>query len=277
MGSYPGNGGHFNPSSYTRQFLGSPLSWRPGSFGGRVYLGSSPGMCFDSDDFKSTKMSSSIESDRGSVINALNAFEQQGDLCKNYSCCGKELPDLHALVDHFEDVHVVVFDPLKPQIPYPNPNAAPYSESIQTPAFPSTTPTQAQPNPTPSYFPESAPLQQHAYQTGPFDPDDMELDEPHQSSHSTPSSGAPTPPDTPISTPLSSYIPAASGYISQPASPHIQFGEAAFDTTTVLPRHKNVKHHPNLADVSGHALSVRGCRAFVPSRVRLGRSYKIMW
>jgi hypothetical protein len=33
-----------------------------------------------SDDFKSTKMSSSIESDRGSVINALNAFEQQGDL-----------------------------------------------------------------------------------------------------------------------------------------------------------------------------------------------------
>jgi hypothetical protein len=29
--------------------------------------------------------------------------------------------------------------------------------------------------------------------------------------------------------------------------------------------------------LSGHALSARGCRAFVPSRVRLGRSYKIMW
>lgn len=266
MGSYPGNNGLFNPSSYTRQFLGSPMSLRAGSFGGKVYISSSPGMSTDSDDFKSFKMSSSIESDRGSVINALNAFEQQGDLCRNYYCCGKELPDLHALVDHFEDVHVVVLDPLKPQIPYPNTNAAPHSDS--TSAYPSTTPTQIQPNPpsqAQSYFPDSASLHQHGYHTGTFDPDDMELDEPP--SHSTPSSGAPTPPDTPISTPLSSYHPGlvgSSGYLSQPASPHIQFNESAFDTTTVLPRHKSLKHH-------AHPFARSNSREMTPEGINNGQ------
>jgi len=35
----------FNPASYTRAFFGSPISWRPGSFGnGNRYLpGTSPG------------------------------------------------------------------------------------------------------------------------------------------------------------------------------------------------------------------------------------------
>ncbi|KAI0349135.1 hypothetical protein OH77DRAFT_1440596 [Trametes cingulata] len=64
----------------------------------------------------------------------------------------------------------------------------------------------------------------------------MELDMDH--SASAPSSGAPSPPDTPVSTPLSSY-PAYSHFslpspaiaqASQPASPI-----SAFDTTTVLP------------------------------------------
>ncbi|EEB87404.1 hypothetical protein MPER_15252 [Moniliophthora perniciosa FA553] len=43
MGSYTGsNNGSFNPASYTRRFLGSPISWRSGSysFGGRHYAGS---------------------------------------------------------------------------------------------------------------------------------------------------------------------------------------------------------------------------------------------
>jgi hypothetical protein len=32
----------FNPASYTRHFLGSPASWRAGSFGNRFYPGASP-------------------------------------------------------------------------------------------------------------------------------------------------------------------------------------------------------------------------------------------
>jgi transcription factor SFP1 len=30
--SYTGSSGSFNPASYTRHFLGSPISWRPSSF-----------------------------------------------------------------------------------------------------------------------------------------------------------------------------------------------------------------------------------------------------
>ena len=41
MGSYTGeNSGSFNPASYTRHFLGSPISWRAGSFGARYPQGS---------------------------------------------------------------------------------------------------------------------------------------------------------------------------------------------------------------------------------------------
>ncbi|KAG6806003.1 hypothetical protein H0H87_003345, partial [Tephrocybe sp. NHM501043] len=41
MGSYSGShGGPFNPASYTRHFLGSPISWRAGSFGSRFPQGS---------------------------------------------------------------------------------------------------------------------------------------------------------------------------------------------------------------------------------------------
>ena len=86
-----------------------------------------------------------------------------------------------------------------------------------------------------------------------FDPDDMELDV-DQSASSAPSSGAPSPPDTPISTPLSgypsptpsvaTYSAAPSPHASQPASPI-----SAFDTTTVLPsrgaHHHSHHHHPH--------------------------------
>ena len=74
--------------------------------------------------------------------------------------------------------------------------------------------------------------QQQAIAYQGFDPDDMELDV--DQSTSAPSSGAPSPPDTPISTPgypsPTSYSAAASPHGSQPASPI-----SAFDTTTVLP------------------------------------------
>lgn len=34
--------------------------------------------------------------------------------CQNYSCCGLHLRDLHALVRHFEEAHVVVHGAMSP-------------------------------------------------------------------------------------------------------------------------------------------------------------------
>ncbi len=42
-GSHTGQNGSFNPASYTRRFMGSPISFRNGSFGSRFYPGVSPG------------------------------------------------------------------------------------------------------------------------------------------------------------------------------------------------------------------------------------------
>ncbi|KII84762.1 hypothetical protein PLICRDRAFT_179104 [Plicaturopsis crispa FD-325 SS-3] len=157
--SYSGNG-PFNPASYTRHFLGSPLSWRgAASFGSRFYPGGSPGQMLgplDPHDFKTGKLSSSVESDRGSILNAINVIEREGEMCRNFTCCGLPLPDLHALLEHFEDVHVLVYDPAAAAPPFPAP-----------PPFPSA-----------------------------FDPDDMELDtEPPSLSSSL--TNSPSPPASP--------------------------------------------------------------------------------
>lgn len=64
---------------------------------------------------------------------------------------------------------------------------------------------------------------------GSFDPDDMELD---FDNTSTPSSSTSSPPDTPVSTPLTAY-PSVS-YSSLPPSPR-SAPISAFETTTVLP------------------------------------------
>ena len=41
-GSFTGQNGSFNPASYNRHLIGSPLSFRSGSFGSRFYPGMSP-------------------------------------------------------------------------------------------------------------------------------------------------------------------------------------------------------------------------------------------
>ncbi|KAI0919830.1 hypothetical protein AcV5_001793 [Taiwanofungus camphoratus] len=219
-GSFTGQNGSFNPASYTRRFIGSPPLWRAGSFGNRFHPGVSPGQLLgplDPNEFKFGKMSSSIESDRGSIMNALNVFERQDELCRDYACCGQNLTDLHALVDHFEECHVVVVDPYAPQVPIQSTAPMVQSQSQR------------------SYFPDVNGAPASTYHQGSFNPDDMELD---MDNTSAPSSGASSPPDTPVSTPLSSY-PSPSGYAgSQPASacpsPH-PAPISAFETTTVLP------------------------------------------
>lgn len=210
-------------------------------------------------------MSSSIESDRGSIVNALHVFDRQDELvrrslclpselipdmvalqARDYTCCGLNLNDLHALVDHFEECHVVVLDPYAPQQAIAQANG--------TSSHPASGAQRSV-----SYFPDangvpsnqqSGPQQQSISYQG-FDPDDMELDV--DQNQSAPSSGAPSPPDTPVSTPLSSYpsyshsaLPSpALAHASQPASPI-----SAFDTTTVLPSRA---HH-----MSGFRSSVGG-------------------
>ncbi|KAG2748734.1 hypothetical protein P692DRAFT_20857409 [Suillus brevipes Sb2] len=179
----------FHNNSARPYFIGSPISWRAGSFGSRFYPGCSPGQLLgplDPNEFKCAKLSSSIDSDRGSILNALGAFDKEDELCRNYTCCGLQLDDLHALLQHFEELHVVVLDPFsQPQFP-----VAPYFE-------------------------------------GGFDPDDMELD--------VSVSNGSSPPDTPLSTPLSSHPTHSFNHFGQskPSSQHLPV--SAFDTTTVHP------------------------------------------
>lgn len=128
---------------------------------------------------------------------------------------------MHALVDHFEECHVVVVDPYAPQAQTSYRNSPPSGSN-------DTTPTNNNGAQQPiSYFPDvQAPQMTPSYHQGSFDPDDMELD---MENTSAPSSGSSSPPDTPISTPLSAY---PSTYIQQaPSTTPI----SAFDTTTVLP------------------------------------------
>ncbi|TFK51551.1 hypothetical protein OE88DRAFT_1718925 [Heliocybe sulcata] len=242
-GSLTGNSGSFNPASYTRHFLGSPLSFRAGSFGSRFYPGVSPGQLLgplDPTDFKFGKVSSSVESDRGSIFNAFTIQEREDELCRNYTCCGLNLTDLHALLEHFEECHVVVVDPYHPQPQLQvqtSQNNPPQNMDLGTAV------EVAAQNAT--YVAQQQPQGQGYHNQGPFDPDDMEMDLGENSSPA--SSGAPSPPDTPISTPLSSYpspsmgnagnaFPAVQVY-SNPASASTSACPSpisAFDTTTVL-------------------------------------------
>ena len=211
-------------------------------------------------DFKLGKLSSSLESEQGSVANILNVFEQQQQYvshfptfsvvsghiltlflrfpyqCRDYACCGQNLTDLHALVEHFEENHVVVVDPMAPQASMQTPSAATLAAQGHT-----------------SYFPDVNGVQASTYHQGSFDPDDMELD---ADPTSAPSSGAPSPPDTPISTPVSSDPTSTFYGGSQPTSacPSPRpMPISAFETTTVLPTRSG---HSTLA-VGGFSTSSR--------------------
>ncbi|KIM87788.1 hypothetical protein PILCRDRAFT_261344 [Piloderma croceum F 1598] len=241
-GSYTGNNHSGNPASY-RQYLESPLSWRPGSFGSRYYTGCSPSQLLgplDPNDFKFGPMSSSLESDRESIHNAINVLNREDELSRNFTCCGIHLTDLHAVVEHFEVVHVVVADQQALAGQYQDPLSAGGNMNSQTS----------------SYYQDNNQVQstyQHA-----FDPDDMELE---MDNNSQPSSGGSTPPDTPINTPLSSYpddgfnrVPSYPG--SNCASPYVGSPPvSAFDTVVLPSQHIRAFPHsrggrPALANVS---------------------------
>jgi transcription factor SFP1 len=79
-GSYTGTNGSFNSASQ-HHMVGTPLSWRAGSFGSRYYTGCSPSQFLGPlDDFKFGHMPSSAESDRGSIHNAINILNREDEL-----------------------------------------------------------------------------------------------------------------------------------------------------------------------------------------------------
>ncbi|KAJ7262734.1 hypothetical protein B0H12DRAFT_1231159 [Mycena haematopus] len=163
-GSYTGENGQFNPASYTRHFLGSPISWRAGSFGAQFVPSQSPtAMLVGS--YECSAVKSPPDS---SILNAWNVFDRQGELCRNYSCCGNHLADLHALLEHFEEVHIVVKDRNHP--------------SIQIPFNPQMNPPD----------PEPPQLQPQLQYSTPFDTDDMDLGLDYDNASSPPLSTAPT-------------------------------------------------------------------------------------
>jgi transcription factor SFP1 len=186
--------------------------------------------------------------------------------CRNYSCCGLNLQDLHALVDHFEECHVVVVDPCA-QPDQGQHYSSNFSSPTPNPKFDSFLPNSSQvprlqhqlQQPQPQHqhqhhhhhhqqqqqqqqhhhHQQQHPLQLQHQQQGPFDPDDMELD----LDSSPASSSASSPPLTPVTTPLVPYtaqrpFPNASAFtplsLSQPSS-ECPSPVSAFDTTTVLP------------------------------------------
>ncbi|KAJ7334799.1 hypothetical protein DFH08DRAFT_293653 [Mycena albidolilacea] len=164
-GSYTGENGQFNPASYTRHFLGSPISWRAGSFGAQFVPGQSPtAMLVGS--YERSAVKSPPDS---SILNAWNVFDRQGELCRNYTCCGFHLADLHALLEHFEEVHIVVKDRNQPP-------------SIQIPFNPQMNP----PEPDPPH------LQSQTHYSSPFDTDDMDLGLDYDDASPPPPSTAPT-------------------------------------------------------------------------------------
>ena len=69
--------------------------------------------------------------DQSRLIQALSS-STDGE-CSNYTCCGLPLTDLHALLDHFEESHVLVLDHHTlhhPEHQHQQPNLTPHVESL---------------------------------------------------------------------------------------------------------------------------------------------------
>lgn len=120
--------------------------------------------------------------------------------CRDYWCCGVHLLDFHALIEHFEEVHVQVVE---------HPSGSGQTTQIQIPFNPQ--PAQSTSTAPPANTPTVTPAAhiQNSYHA-PFDVDDMEIDTeeaPSMSSRSSPSSMSEvtTPPDTPVTTPGNAY------------------------------------------------------------------------
>ena len=158
--------------------------------------------------------------------------------CQDYRCCGRNLADLHALVEHIEESHVV----LDPRTPRPLlSTSAPLPLPIISHA--------------PSRYLDSdvvsMAFDQGLQNThGCADADGTEIDV-DPTAYSAPSSRAPSPSEMPMWTPSSGYSTSKSSLEAFPAYfPHPSQHTspvAAVETTKVLPSNSNAHthlHHP---------------------------------
>ncbi|KAG8905667.1 hypothetical protein FRB99_008439 [Tulasnella sp. 403] len=101
-------------SAVSPKWRASPMSFKMGSIigslGTRMYPapGCSPTPGLELQDFKMGSLSSSYDHSR--LLQALSTSHSNDEGCSNYTCCGLPLNDLHALLDHFEEHHVLVLD-----------------------------------------------------------------------------------------------------------------------------------------------------------------------
>ncbi len=108
-GSYTSSSGPFNPASYTRHFLGSPISWRGSSFNAGSFTHRIPEHSFQgsieyvlirfrhyrpvslassANEMRYGRALSSSQENRESILNALNLFDREGELVcfRLFSC-----------------------------------------------------------------------------------------------------------------------------------------------------------------------------------------------
>ncbi|KAI0351787.1 hypothetical protein OH77DRAFT_1439092 [Trametes cingulata] len=106
---------------------------------------------YDSLDFMSS-MPTPLATENDSLFDSYidsNAYLDQS-FCSNFSCCGQNLPDLHRLLDHFEEEHV---------LPLPADNRPLYSSPIYArPAGPHASYILSYPQPDPPLQPSPLPI-----------------------------------------------------------------------------------------------------------------------
>lgn len=134
------------PLSPPSKYLGES-AFSLGSLRNQFYPGCSPSTLMGPLDIPDlhNKLSSSMESQHGSLfrmISGLPPVANDSTMCRDYTCCGLNLSDLHALVEHFEEQHVIVMDsPTLQPMQYvdgnfslavaPGPNSIPATQSHQ--------------------------------------------------------------------------------------------------------------------------------------------------
>ncbi|EJT98239.1 hypothetical protein DACRYDRAFT_24705 [Dacryopinax primogenitus] len=96
----------------------------PTSLSNWLNISGSGGSSFDWNMLNNiSKLGTSAESDRARSFKAFLAAENnpsaRDDFCRDFTCCGLVLQDLHSLLQHYEDVHVVVME--SPEVGPQNP------------------------------------------------------------------------------------------------------------------------------------------------------------
>ncbi|KIJ53399.1 hypothetical protein M422DRAFT_25764 [Sphaerobolus stellatus SS14] len=195
-----------------------------GSLQNHFYPGASPGQSLGPIAIPDMKraLSGSYDRDPAAFFNSFRqaqfatsfgnqAIQAEEDLCKNYTCCNQHIPDLHALVDHFESNHVLIDD-----MPLSVVSGTIHAQNNQ-------------------YIP--APSNPHlgaADDTSPpaFDADDMDMDT---------SELSPSPPQTPSS---------SSSYPTNPNTNSSAL-PSAFDPIHIVSPFYRPKHHSSYSSLAG--------------------------